>query len=441
VSNINASNGNDGWLATLSIGSRRYVTAALLCLLAIAYSVGLYRQLPSAPAGYHDFLAYYLPAVQLLHGGNPYYTHLPGVLAAADTPAWFLCFQLLARAAPHTAYWTWFWINVSALTLSLWLLIRESGIRGAEAISIAAIGVMYPPIASNFWFGQSEVFLCFLLVVMLIALRHRWDRVAGLTLAFAVLLRAFPLGLVGYLLVLRQWRAIGWTFVGLFVGAFTTVQLIGWHIIATYFDLIGLLHGAGLFGLTPTLHVPLGLIKHPANLNLGWLVKWFYDRTANRPIPLAITVLAALAELMAVVACFVATMGSPSGDQEWRAFGLWMVTVILISPVAFFFFLCCLLPMIVSMCSSWSRGELPPRVAYAIFGSYLVTTLVPPWGHPLFPILHSVTMALEAKHLHIVHVLTEHEFLSLALAWLAAYWFATGSAAGSAITSSGRSQC
>ena len=149
---------------------------------------------------------------------------------------------------PYTAAWAWFWINVLALLLSLLLLIKEAGFRGSEAIIVAAICLMYPPIASNLWFGQSEIFLCLFLALMLVALRRGHERLAGLCLAAAALLRAYPFGMIAYLLVLRRWRALIWTAIGVIVGGLLTTAFVGWRVIETYFDLIGC-HGASAYSV------------------------------------------------------------------------------------------------------------------------------------------------------------------------------------------------
>jgi hypothetical protein len=45
---------------------------------------------------------------------------------------------------------------------------KRSGVSGSDATIVAAVCLMYPPIASNLWFGQSEVFLCLFLALMLL---------------------------------------------------------------------------------------------------------------------------------------------------------------------------------------------------------------------------------------------------------------------------------
>ena len=233
---------------------------------------------------------------------------------------------------------------------------RESDIRGADAVSVGALLWMYPPLATNFWFGQSEIFLCFVLVLMLVALRRNHDRLAGLCLAAAALLRAYPLGLIGYLLVLSRWRALVWTGIGVLMGGAVTIAFVGWSTIQTYSALIEVPRGMGLFGISTTLNNTLGLVKHPANLNLGWFVKWLYDRTASLPLPAYMSILAALAEVLAVAVCFRATRQIRTDDPDWRGFGLWIITVTLISPLAWFVYLCCFLPMIAGMAAAqWNR--------------------------------------------------------------------------------------
>lgn len=405
--------------------SRRNVWALGLFLVAVVYAFGLYRGLPTAPAGFHDFPAYYLPAAQMLRGANPYFTHLPGQLLPADTPTWMLCFEPLATLTPYTASWTWFWINVAALTLSLYLLIREAGFEGGDAVIVAAIGIMYPPIASDFWFGQSEVFLCLFLVLMLVALRHQRDSLAGLCLAAAALLRAYPIGLIGYLFVLRRWKALGWTAAGVIVGGLITTLFVGWSTIETYINLIGVSRGMGLFGLTSTLKQPAGHMKHPANLNLGWFVKWLYDRTASRPVPIAVSIFGVLAQVAAVAVCFRATLGIDSEDPEWRGFGLWIVTLSLISPISWYFYFCCFLPLIIGMAAAWRRSRLSAPALYAIGAAYVVGTLVPTYGHPIYPLFTWATESWLSNHIHVGHVLSEKEFTALIFTWLAAYFFVT----------------
>ena len=202
--------------------SKRHLWAIVLCLVATVYAFAFYCQLPPAPSTFHDFPAYYLPPGSCCAARILISVSLPGVLAPADTPTWLLCIEPLAASRRIAAAWAWFWINVLALLLSLSLLIKQAGFRGSEAIIVAAICLMYPPIASNLWFGQSEIFLCLFLALMLVALRHGYDRLAGLCLAAAALLRAYPFGMIAYLVGVAPMEGSQLDRVGVFVGGLLT---------------------------------------------------------------------------------------------------------------------------------------------------------------------------------------------------------------------------
>jgi len=159
------------------------------------------------------------------------------------------------------------------------------------------------------------------------------------------------------------------------------------------------------------MRVAPGLMKHPANLDLAALVKWLYDRTAGHSVPVAVSIAAVLAEILAMAACFYATAGIDSDDPDWRGFGLWTVTLSLISPLSWYFYFCRFLPLIVGIAAGWRRGDLPPITLYAITAAYLIGTLLPSYGHPLSPLMSAAIANLPAQHPHIDHALTEREFL------------------------------
>src|SRR5476649_1611943 len=110
-----------------------------------------------------------------------------------------------------------------------------------------------------------------------------------------------------------------------------------------------------------------------------------------------ILVLSVLAELVLVVLAFYATRQYVDRqDKDWRGFGLWIVTISWISPLSFIVFMCCFLPLIVGMASVWERGErISGRALAAITAGFALLTIVPPIGHPFYPILtRSVTKNL-----------------------------------------------
>ena len=132
-----------------------------------------------------------------------------------DTPAWLLFFELFTLLEPPGAYRAWAAFNLLCLGAALVILIREIGPSGAPGWTLAALMLLYPPIAINFWFAQSEIVLLLIFVLALTALRREHHGVAGAMLAAAALLRAYPLGMLGHHLVARRdWRTCGY-----FIGA------------------------------------------------------------------------------------------------------------------------------------------------------------------------------------------------------------------------------
>ena len=83
---------------------------------------------------------------------------------------------------------------------------------------MAALMLLYPPIAINFWLAQSEIVLLAIFVLALAALRRGYHGRAGVILAAAALLRAYPLGMLGYLVARRNWRASGYFLAACVIG-------------------------------------------------------------------------------------------------------------------------------------------------------------------------------------------------------------------------------
>lgn len=419
------------------------LVAGALCVIAMIYSVCLFRELPSSVEEYRDFNTYYVPSLALSRGINPYTTDFAGLYDKVgcpfgyldlghnhlgDTPAWFLAFIPLTKLRPYRAYWTWFSLNLIALIASVWLMIYESELRGAAAWIVAALVLMYPPIATNFWFAQSEVLLLLLFVLMLAALKRGRDLTAGLFLAAASLLRAYPLGMLGYLVVLRRWTALMGSLVYLVVGGLLTIALAGPQIPLAFVGATGLLEGAGTLSYSTPLGQPIELVRHPNNLNLAWAVRFPFDHTGRHP-NFFVNILALVVEVALLVATFAATWRSEPGDDAyWSSFSLWIISVTLLSPIAWTQFMVCFLPLFVGIGAFLQRHANARPALYLAVTSFIAISLFPSKGYP-FPVVLHLVERLFASHRSILRALPEAVSISLALAWLAAFQFAFETAA------------
>jgi hypothetical protein len=269
------------------------------------------------------------------------------------------CAEPLTLLTRFTAYKLWFFVNLAAFAITLILLLRHCALEATYKWILAALIVLYPPIACNFWFAQSEVFLLFLLVLFILELQHGRDVSAGMILAAVSLLRAYPVGLIGYLAARRKWKAVGYTIIGCIGGMTITIAFVGTEVVTTYIqNVIG----------PHSLNQPMGFLRHPTNLSLSWFVRFvlLHGFGIAELSPLASS-LALIAGLLAAAFAFVATWRLDE-DFDWRGYSLWVVTVSILSPIMWGQFMVCFVIVFVAI----ANGPASRRTVIAAAGSYVI---------------------------------------------------------------------
>ncbi|HJU29211.1 MAG TPA: glycosyltransferase 87 family protein [Candidatus Binataceae bacterium] len=176
---------------------------ALLCAAALVRVILVLISLQGRYAN-NDYSGYYLAAYAMRHGLDPYRLDLTALgrslglqigylIHAADTPSFLAMFEPLTLLSPRPAYWTWMGLNAMAFVAALIMLLwRADGMRRTTLWLLVALAVLYPPLTFNMGWGQSQPLVLFLLALAMTALESRRDALAGLALAAAALLRAFP---------------------------------------------------------------------------------------------------------------------------------------------------------------------------------------------------------------------------------------------------------
>jgi hypothetical protein len=397
---------------------RTQVAVALWIIVGVA-AVIVFEALPSSIAGYQDFKPYYVGSLALRRGINPYDSDFGIVSIEAgrplgnlsawertepllDTPAWLIFFELFTFLKPAPAYWAWATFNMLCLAAALFFLISDIGPPGADGWMVAALMLLYPPISINFWFAQSEVFLLLIFVLALRALRRRNDGEAGVMLAAAALLRGYPLGMLGYLIARRNWRATGYCLATCVVGSALAVAFLGFQPVASFARLAVPISG--------THGVPSALLRHPANLNLGSFVQLVFG---YRGWAFAAGM---VIELLLAGLAFAAT-AIVEDDPYGCGFSLWIVVITLLSPVAWPQFLVCIVPLYVGVAAANHERRLARRVLNIAGASYLAALFM---GGPLGFLSQGLARAA-AGHVHASYVLpAEAAFISLVFAYLAA---------------------
>jgi Gpi18-like mannosyltransferase len=192
---------------------------ALIWIGALLELIRAFTKLPG-PAHRLDFANYYDSAVALRHGLDPYTTDLTAIgnrfgletgplIHASGTPTYLLCFEPLTRFQPATALWIWSSLNLVALAIAIYLLlVRRPGFDASTAWLVGGLSLAFYPVSFNFFWAQTQVMLLLLMVLAMRAMEDERDGAAGLIVALAGLLRAFPFLLRIYVALRRKWRAL-----------------------------------------------------------------------------------------------------------------------------------------------------------------------------------------------------------------------------------------
>jgi Glycosyltransferase family 87 len=311
--------------------------AALICFAALAQILGICTELPQR-AGRWDFSIIYLSAKVLGEGRNPYTTEfrplgkklgleVAAIHHAGDTPTFLLLTRPLALIPERSAFYLWSALNAVFLGLALVLLLAKfSNLKRKEALILGALALTYSPVLFHFQYGQKNILILLLLVVMIRLLEHRREQAAGLCLALAALLRVFPVLLIGYFAIQRRWRVLGWTLIGLGIGGLTTIWLLGIRNFLSF--------GAGIGLVTDDywLHSWFNISLRRDVSRLFWAI---FSAKAERNVDLMRRVVVLFASAALLGTTIRATLRSaPGEDPDWRVLSMWIVASVLLSPIA-----------------------------------------------------------------------------------------------------------
>ena len=293
-----------------------------------------------------DFTWYYLPALALRSGIDPYTTDLrpfaqrlgfdTDMVVAHDTPTLLLMFEPLSRFNVETAYWIWIAIKLLAFAFALVLLLRK--LSFAAAMTFVAAAIIYEPVSVELYLSQTQLLILCLLALTLWSLETGRERSAGLLLALSALLRAYPLVMAGYLVMRRRWLALQYLIFGLAVGGFATLLLVP--------PSLHWVRAVLVFG-------DAGFRSSYTNVSLSATVWRLLTLDGARvwrgvEIPIVLVELGLLAMSLRAVR---------SAERE-RGFGLWVVTAVLLSPVAWIHYMVLLLVPFSQIASVAMQGTL-----------------------------------------------------------------------------------
>jgi glycosyl transferase family 87 len=273
--------------------------------------------------------------------------------------------------------------------------------------AVGAFILLYAPLADHFAYAQTQILILLILVLVMRCLEQGKDALAGLLLALAGALRVFPLILVMYLIVRQRWRALIFTAMGLAIAGIVTLRVVGSEMTESF--VVGTVFNVGRLGTAEPINVSLS----------AFVIRlfWYSFGLALSPALNGVRLVAVVcADLMVVVLAIKATSRTIRGrDLDSRTFSLWVVVCMMLSPIAWIHYMVLLLLPFVKIADAANQGRCGPRAAWAMVASYFLIALSIE--------LRAPADAIGGPPLFVV--VSEGAFVSLLLAFIAAYWFAS----------------
>ena len=131
-------------------------------------------------------------------------------------------------AAASGDFWgfrrVWFALNLAVVVAGVILVARRfDGAVGTHALWLTPFALLAPAIIITFVMGNVQLaIIAVSMIAMLLFERERYTA-GGVLLAYAVVSKLYPGLLLGYLMLRRDWRAVGWT--AAFAVAFVVVSV------------------------------------------------------------------------------------------------------------------------------------------------------------------------------------------------------------------------
>ena len=238
-----------------------------------------------------------------------------------QTPASVELFVPLTLLDVQLASSIWLIAQLVFLVLALWLVAREVNppLEAATVVIFIALGLIFRTVRALVLGGSLAATLLLLLVISWKFARRGQPAAAGLSLAIATLLKLYPGALAVYFLLRRRWSLLWWT-AGFFLLGVVATGISNWW-------KLPLSRGYTISEITRLQmnHVALlpSVYAWCASLAKGGASPW---KTA-----IAITVILDLA----IVAVLFWTTSRHANDSisDGLVFGLWLVAMVLVSPL------------------------------------------------------------------------------------------------------------
>ena len=264
-------------------------------------------------------------------------------------PAFVEAFAPLTLLSKPTAHWIWQIAQLAFLTLALWLVVREVDppVDLSTVVIFIALALLFQSVRRVMFNGQQSPLLLLSMVVAWICARRGRPAAAGLSLAIGTLLKLYPGALAVYFLLRKQWSVLWWT-VGFFLAGVFATGIDKWLKMPSSreYDLWLVAHNsANSIALLPNVYA------WGASLAKGGAPSWI--------AVIAVTLILDIG--LAAVLFWAISKAATDSVSDGLVFALWLVAMVLVSPLAFLSELVLLFPAYIFASVAVWRLSIPRR--------------------------------------------------------------------------------
>jgi hypothetical protein len=326
--------------------NRLHIFIALLLLIAsVLFCIGAFKR-GFRPQG-NDFTSYLTASKALLNGTDPYqgmahFPYLyPPLLAFLLIPLLFVPYSV--------AICLWFVINLFALALSGWLILKSSENQSIRFSQLGLVLLLFTaPLQSNFLNGQVNTLVLLLCLTFFYFGSTSRKLIAGFCLAFAIVIKVMPFVLLGFLLFRKRFKELLYTLVVITILALLPAFIVQGQIVDLYHSFVNRMLQYG--------NQPVHFEEGKKFLSLeAFLVYADLDVFgAKWPSRLFVLVVIAFLELFRMI--------KKVKDRSFICFSMYLVVPLLISPLSeIHHFILCLPAAVLTLSPGFlsRKNELP----------------------------------------------------------------------------------
>jgi alpha-1,2-mannosyltransferase len=339
------------------------VAAGSSLALAVGYLGALYFFLIRGRQSSLDFSTYYLWSFALLHNINPYRWNAlvllrkslgVGGMHCNYPPPFLLLIRPLARLDLTTAFHVWSALDFMLLALGALMLTARTELKRYRLVVLAGI-LLYGPVTDNLYWGQVQMLLLVLLLMLFRDERGDGGALGSVALGVATLVKIYPAVLLGHFLLTRRWRFVAQTLSVVLAG-----EVLGLYVFGP---------GANLDFVRECVSSVTGSsVGSPLNISfvtLVWRAGHFVSFLRTR---LALSILTLPIAILLLVACGMATRVAHARGESSRALGAWVAASVLVAPISWFHHMVLLLLPLTDVAAEPWRSSVARKLAIASYG-------------------------------------------------------------------------